>query len=312
MIKKIFSGSISVLCFFCMLLCPAIVFEGAQDGLLLWFQIVFPTLFPFMMISAVLISGHGIDIICSIAGPVISRIFSVSNNGSFVVLSGFLCGYPMGAKTVSDLLQTRRITVDEGKYLLSFCNNTSPAFIMNYIAWKIFEKTELIVPSMIILFTVPIMLSFIFRKAYFYKNKITRKSAEEKLYVFSYAKEKSDFDVCLMRSLESIVKIGGYIIIFSVLSRILQYFFSDYYPFTIIFSFLEMTNGIIILKNNISDPALCYASVIGLTAFGGICSIAQTKCMIEDTGISVLPYIIQKLAAAAAASLMAYLYICFF
>lgn len=312
MAKKVFSGAIPALFFFSMLCCPGIVFEGAQDGLLLWFQIVFPTLFPFMMISSILISSQGFNFICSLAGPLVSRIFSVSKNGSFVILCGFLCGYPMGAKTTADLIHSRKISTAEGRYLLSFCNNTSPAFIINYIAWKIFERKELIFPSLLILMSVPVMLSFIFRKIYCVNKDLKASEIKEELYMSKFGNERDDFDSCMMHSLEAIVKVGGYIIVFSVLIKVLQYYFSESYPVTVMLSFLEMTNGIILLKENIPDPALCYASVIGLTAFGGFCSIAQTKCMIADTGISIIPYLTEKLAAAAAASLLAYFYILLF
>ena len=37
--------------FFTMLLCPETVFQGACDGLLLWYQILIPTLFPYLIVT---------------------------------------------------------------------------------------------------------------------------------------------------------------------------------------------------------------------------------------------------------------------
>ena len=71
---------------------------------------------------------------------------------------------------------------------------------------------------------------------------------------------------------------------------------------------LEVTNGILLIHENVADPGAAYAFTVGLTAFGGLCSVAQTDCMVQGSGLSILPYTIQKLTAAVAASLIAYLY----
>ena len=110
--------------FAAMLLFPKAVFSGAEEGLLLWFQIIFPTLFPFLVATSLLLSSGGLSLSAGIFGGVFRRIFRVSKNGTFAVLSGFLCGYPMGAKVTADLLRAGRISQDEARYLLS-CNSTS-------------------------------------------------------------------------------------------------------------------------------------------------------------------------------------------
>ena len=152
------------LMFGAMLLFPKAVFNGASEGLLLWFQVVFPTLFPFMLITNLLMDSGGLAFISSIFRRPFRRIFGVSGNGSFAVLAGFLCGYPMGAKVTADLLRTGRITRAEGQYLLSFCNNTSPVFIINFIVWKTLGEDQLLLPSLAVLMGGPVLLSFLFRR----------------------------------------------------------------------------------------------------------------------------------------------------
>ena len=98
-----------------MLFSPREVFSGAEDGLLLWFNTVFPTLFPFMLVSGLMMAGGGLDVISGIFGKALGRIFAVSGSGAFAVLTGFLCGYPMGAKAAADLLRSGRITKSEGQ-----------------------------------------------------------------------------------------------------------------------------------------------------------------------------------------------------
>ena len=297
--------------FAAMLIFPQAVFSGAEEGLLLWFQIIFPTLFPFLVVTSLLLSSGGLNLITHLFGGLFRRIFRVTQNGAFAVLAGFLCGYPMGAKVTADLLRAEKISDREARYLLSFCNNTSPVFIINFIVWKTFGDERLMLPTLLILIGSPVLMSFIFRRIYLKgRHPFPEPSAalKEKKTRFDF----SVLDSCMMNSFEAIVKVGGYIILFSVLLSLLEELSGQNSILIAAAPALEVTNGILLLSSSVSDPGLRYAAVLGLTSFGGLCSAAQTQCMLEGTGLSVIPYIIQKLTTAAAASLLSFIYLALF
>lgn len=297
--------------FAAMLIFPQAVFSGAEEGLLLWFQIIFPTLFPFLVVTSLLLSSGGLNLITRLFGGLFRRIFRVTQNGAFAVLAGFLCGYPMGAKVTADLLRAEKISDREARYLLSFCNNTSPVFIINFIVWKTFGNERLMLPTLLILIGSPVLMSFIFRRIYLKgRHPFPEPSAalKEKKTRFDF----SVLDSCMMNSFEAIVKVGGYIILFSVLLSLLEELSGQNSILMAAAPALEVTNGILLLSSCVSDPGLRYAAVLGLTSFGGLCSAAQTQCMLEGTGLSVIPYIIQKLTTAAAASLLSFIYLALF
>ncbi len=297
--------------FAAMLIFPQAVFSGAEEGLLLWFQIIFPTLFPFLVVTSLLLSSGGLNLITRLFGGLFRRIFRVTQNGAFAVLAGFLCGYPMGAKVTADLLRAEKISDREARYLLSFCNNTSPVFIINFIVWKTFGDERLMRPTLRILIGSPVLMSFIFRRIYLKgRHPFPEPSAalKEKKTRFDF----SVLDSCMMNSFEAIVKVGGYIILFSVLLSLLEELSGQNSILMAAAPALEVTNGILLLSSSVSDPGLRYAAVLGLTSFGGLCSAAQTQCMLEGTGLSVIPYIIQKLTTAAAASLLSFIYLALF
>lgn len=297
--------------FAAMLIFPQAVFSGAEEGLLLWFQIIFPTLFPFLVVTSLLLSSGDLNLITRLFGGLFRRIFRVTQNGAFAVLAGFLCGYPMGAKVTADLLRAEKISDREARYLLSFCNNTSPVFIINFIVWKTFGDERLMLPTLLILIGSPVLMSFIFRRIYLKgRHPFPEPSAalKEKKTRFDF----SVLDSCMMNSFEAIVKVGGYIILFSVLLSLLEELSGQNSILMAAAPALEVTNGILLLSSSVSDPGLRYAAVLGLTSFGGLCSAAQTQCMLEGTGLSVIPYIIQKLTTAAAASLLSFIYLALF
>jgi sporulation integral membrane protein YlbJ len=307
--KRNLAGIGIVLLFALMLISPKAVFNGASEGLLLWFQIILPTLFPFIIVTNLLLYTDSIHYISGIFGKLLCWVFRVSENGSFAVIVGFLCGYPMGAKVTADLISTGHITENEGKYLLSFCNNTSPVFILNFIVWKTLNREELMLPSLLILLITPMLLSFIFRKFYLQGEKqfhhIKKSNEEKKNWNFRIV------DTCIMDSFETITKVGGYIILFSVILSLAES--SPWQPdiLKVLLPSLEVTTGITMIGRSQVSLFIQYPAILGLTAFGGFCSVAQTQCMIQKTSLSILTYTIEKLATAGVTSLIAFLYLYF-
>jgi sporulation integral membrane protein YlbJ len=287
-----------------MLIFPKQTFEGASNGLLLWFQIVLPTLLPFIILSNLLIHTNAVTYISTIVKPFMQRLFRVSDYGCYAVFVGFLCGYPMGAKVVADLIQTEKISGEEGQYLLSFCNNTSPMFIISFIVMQNFKNESLLLGTLVILYLAPVVCSFLFRRFYkVNKQSFIQKKHSNEGFFFDF----NLFDNCIMNGFETITKVGGYIMLFSVLFSICETVSYTKY----LLPFLEITNGIHWISNNIQPLYITFPLVLTLTSFGGFCAIAQTNSMIQESKLSILPYIIQKLITALVTSLLAMIYIQF-
>ncbi len=293
----------AVLCiaFFVVMLCfPKETLSGATNGLLLWFQIVLPTLLPYFVATNLLIQTNSIQFISKIFGPALRKLFHVSSDGSFAILAGFLCGYPIGAKVTADLVRTHRITETEGNYLLSFCNNTSPAFITSYLVIQNLKQDSLVLQTLLILYLSPTLCSFLFR--WFYKAPPKHKSNSVSNHKLQFSFEI--LDTSIMNGFENITKVGGYIILFSILFSL-----GSRLPFSELFSVFEVTNGIPCIINVCTTFPKAYVLTLALTSFGGFCSIAQTKAMLGGTKLSIVKYTIEKLVTAMVTSLLALFFI---
>ena len=106
--------------FLLMLFSPETVATGAANGLLLWYRQVLPVLFPFLLITGLLIRTESISLINHALFPILKPFLGISEKASFSVVCGFLCGFPVGAKSCSDLTDKGEISSAEGEYLLSF------------------------------------------------------------------------------------------------------------------------------------------------------------------------------------------------
>lgn len=302
--KKYVSLFLMIGLFVLMLCFPRETFSGASNGLLLWFQVVLPTLLPFIILSNLLIHTNAVTYIANIVKPFIQKIFHVSDYGCYAAFVGFLCGYPMGAKVIADLIQTGRISQKEGQYLLSFCNNTSPMFIISFIVMQNFKNESLLLGTIVILYLSPIFCSFIFRKYYqIKKHSFSNLKCQKESFCFHF----NLFDDCIMNGFETITKVGGYIILFSVLFSLCELITWT----KNIIPLLEITNGISYITNYNMPLSVTYPYILALTSFGGFCAIAQTNSMLQNTKLSIFPYIIQKLITALVTSLLAIIYIQF-
>lgn len=228
------------------------------------------------------------------------------------MIIGFLCGYPMGSKTVADLYTKNLISKQEASYLLSFCNNCSPAFIISYFCIQISKDTSLIIPSLIIILGTPLLMSALFRHIYIYNTANLRNSF---ISADIQQTERDHFtgamiDDSLSNAIENILKIAGYIVIFCIIIELCDNnFFKKSFFFQAIFvPGLEITNGLTALKNSGYHLQIKYIMSIFCMSHGGLCSIAQTMSMINKTKISIFIYTIEKLATSIAASLFALIY----
>ena len=305
--------TIPILIFFlCMLSFPQTVFTGASYGLVLWFRHVLPTLLPYMILINILICTPALHWICRITSPFLCPLLGTSYYGTFAVLTGFLCGYPMGAKTASDLLDAQKISRSEASYLLSFCNNTSPAFILSYVVTQNLKKSDLCIPFFLILTLTPLMLSFIFRL--FYRLQESSGSFSQAT-PSSFPDPSGNFsdgflDRCIMNAFKSITKVGGYMMMFSVLIQLLASALPDNTASLLLYSSLEISTGIRRLASSALYTSHKIILCAALTSFGGWCCIAQTYSMISGNHLPILPYIAEKLATALVTSLLisAYIY----
>jgi hypothetical protein len=269
-----------------------------------------------------MINTPAIHLLARLTAPVLGRLFGVSAYGTIAVLTGFLCGYPMGSKVTADLIRQGYLSVEEGQYLLSFCNNTSPMFIVSYLMWQNLKCPERTLPSLVILIAAPVTVSFLVRLrnrnlssdrlSSNWKN--SRKNSRKTSY-YQPAQTGALNDVLddsIMNGFEAITKVGGYMMIFSIIISLLQTFIHDGNIWgTYFLASLELTNGIDVLCTAFSSSHLYIASLT-LTAFGGWCAVAQTHSMIHGTGLKLSPHIIEKLATAVVTSLYAYCYISLF
>ena len=207
--KKLIISLTSIIFMLLMILSPKISLFGASRGLLLWFNNVLPTLLPFMIATNVIIRLNVMGSISSFLNRHLKSAVNFPVCIVYIILTGLLCGFPMGAKVINDFYKNSDISFDEASWLISFCNLPSPMFIISYTAVNTLScsRPAIIVISFYLSALIISILSYII---YFKKNapksiNIKNKSDAMKEHRFSI----SSFESSLTDSYIAIAKIGG-------------------------------------------------------------------------------------------------------
>lgn len=273
-------GAVSILLLALLLAFPGISIEGASGGLLLWYQVVLPTLSPFMICTQMVSVLGGMELLMKPFYPLLHGIFGLSLPGAYVMLCGLLCGYPLGAKMCSDFCSEGRISREEAAYLLAICNHPSPMFLLGYVRSQLPNH----VPP-VLLFTclyLPVLPLSLLAGACYRNRSANPVSgfAEQKPAPFM---RRRSLEEVIGSTCETMVLIGGYIMLFSILAAWINHLKGLPLPVkAVLAGAAEITSGVhqvcTLLPAEDTLPL-----VIGAVAFGGLSGIFQTKSVIRKS-----------------------------
>ena len=181
--------------------------------------------------------------------------------------------------------------------MLTFCNNPSPAFLITYVGHICLEGKLHIGFLVGILFLSDMICMCFFRFTFYRKNSLlsfcTQKTSEQE-----YTSARL-LDFVIMNSFETMAKLGGYILMFSILSAAISHFW--YLPAQgkyILLGLIEVTTGLHGLLLSGFSYSLRVLLALCMSAFGGFCIMAQTKSVLGKE-LSLHPYASAKCMNAA-------------
>jgi len=264
-------------------------------------------------------------------------IFNVPGEGAFALIMGIISGYPVGAKIVSNLKEQKVCSDVECERLLAFTNNSGPLFIIGTVGIGLFYDAKIGMLLFICHILACLSVGFIFRWWHINQenpslnyNKKFRLSSKI-LLPRSY--EAYNETVCfsnlgeilsksIINAINSVVTIGGFVVLFSVIVSILQNShilyvinklldplfnligISDLYCNGIITGIIEVTNGVqniaLLNTSNYSSQIIICAFLLG---FGGFSVLLQVLSITSKAHISIKPYFLGKVLQAMLSAL---------
>lgn len=279
--KQYFPLSLILIVLFALLLIfPSVSFQGVKSGLVLWGLTLVPVLFPFFLLTGL-----------------IRIYFPVSDTAPFYLILGFLSGYPVGAS----LLASSRNPHIRSDFYLGLISNPSPAFLITFVGEKALALGE-----KRFLFYLMILLSSLLGNviANFFLQPVYPVKEQEKINNPDNIHGEMIEEV-LWHSIEILLKIGGYIMFFSIIAHFLLLIpIKSSFFYIILPGFCELTTGISLISNSSVSTAQKIVPAAFLSSFGGLCSVLQIKSVLGSSGLSVINYIIRKLLGSGIAVIL--------
>lgn len=301
-----------VFCLMFLILFPKDSFKAALGGLVLWFEMIIPALLPFAILSNIFIRFHIATYVSVLFEPILGRLFHIRREGCFCILAGFLFGYPMGAKIANDLVVEGQLSKQEGEFLFLFCNQASPAFILNYVVLNGFQDENLFLPFLGIFLVSSITIGLLLRFIIYRKESWNLKK-EVIVYNQKISAPFEVLDSCVMNGVETILKLGAYIILFSIFVKIAEILLNDFYYIKVLcIGILEMTNGVAYLTAMSGSFEAKFLLSLFCVGFGGLSCIFQTASMVKSSHFSMFKYLIAKIMTAFIFILYGMIYLHFF
>lgn len=256
-------------------------------GLELWFETMIPALVPFMILSGIMVRMQLTENFTSLIYPIVKRIYRVSRNVCYVMFLGFLCGFPMGAKTIYDLYSRQMLQKREAEFLLAFCNNIGPVYFISFVLPLLQRK--MVLPYLIGMYGIPLLYGLVLRYTVYRDISMiqpsgklckNRGSGNQGIQLLNAVDES------ILSSVQSILCLGGYMILFNLLN-LFPHILLGKQP-VLMAPLFEISGGLNLLKNRAPVYTLL------LLPFGGLSCIAQTNSCIKNTDLSIADYFLHK------------------
>ncbi|MEN1966988.1 sporulation integral membrane protein YlbJ [Lentibacillus sp. N15] len=333
-IKTLILAGITGFIAFAILTVPDQASEASIRGLNIWWESVFPTLLPFFIIAELLMSFGVVNFIGVLFEPIMRPIFNVPGVGSFAWTMGMVSGYPTGAKISAHLREEQQISQIEAERLVSFSNASSPLFIIGVIAGGLFHDLKLGVLLLACHYIANTLVGICMRFYGTSKEK-DKKAGRKKVSVKRALKEMHRTRLndprpfgqvmgdAVLNSVKTLVMIGGFIILFSVFTKLL--FILGISPiiasgFHILFKMLmlpielalpflsglfEITLGSQMISQISIDNLLAQMIIVSfILGFHGLSVQAQVSSIIAKTDIRFAPYFFARFLHAIFAGLL--------
>lgn len=269
---------------------PSAASDGARSGLSVCAGVIIPSLFPFLLISALLRAQGVPEALARIAGPLL-RVFGLPPAVAAPFLLGLCGGYPVGASAVAELVRAGALTPEEGARALPVCNNTGPGFIVGVAGSAVFGSVRagLLLYLCHTLAALTLALLSGRRRP---PAKAVRAKAPARAGLGA-------FPLCVSDAVRTTLDVCGYVVFFSMLSSIFTALglFSSLagalalrahtelrLAGALLTGLLELGSGVAALRGAAPSPAALAVAAF-LLGFGGLSVHAQTLCVVSGTKI---------------------------
>jgi sporulation integral membrane protein YlbJ len=305
---RILAGASVLAMMAALLLYPAESVAAARAGLVLCGNVIIPSLFPFFVLSTLLVDLGIVVWFGRALEGAMWPLFRVNGVCASALTLGLVGGYPVGARTAISLYRKGLCSRTEAERLLAFCNNSGPAFILGVGGAGVFVSGSVGLLLYAVHMLASVLVGLVFR---FYKpgGRPARRRTEN--YIGA-PRLTAVFTAAVRDGFSAVLGICAFVVFFSVVIRLLTLSgaFSAAAKLLVPLGFTEtgaenLLTGVIELTSGVWSLAGTGALVgrLSLAAFmlgwAGVSVHCQVLSFLGESGLSAKTYFAGKLLHGA-------------
>lgn len=280
----------------------------------IWKNSIFPSLFPFFVISEILVNYGFIEFVGELFKPIMKKLFKVSGSAAYVFIMGMISGFPSSAKYVRELYKQKLIDEKCGTKILLFTHFSNPLFILGTISITFLNNKNTGLLILICHYISNIIIGLIFRNyapsknentKFSFKNSINLMTAHRLKYKKSFGEIISN---SVINSVNTLLLILGTITLFLIITTIIDQNLNLIpYHQAILNGTIEMTQGLKYIS--IVEISLKLKTIIStmFISFGGLSVHMQVMSILSDTQIKYFPFLLARILHATISGILVFL-----
>ncbi len=316
-------------------------FQAGIAGLKVFWDVVFPSLLPFFILSDLLLGLGVVNALGVFLEPLMRPLFNVPGVGAFALSMGLAAGYPMDAVITAKFRRSGQCSRVEGERMLAFTNTADPLFMFGAVAVGMFKSPALGVllaaAHYISAFVVGVTFKFYGRREERYERPQRQRQRDSGSMLrrayreMMIAREHDGRPLgrllgdAVSDSIKTLLMIGGFIMFFAVLLRVMaQAGVVDVIaiPLVALFQALHMNTSLVsplisglfeidigsAASAVVSAPLIERVSVVSaIIAWSGLSVHAQVASVLTNTDIRIGPYLVARVYQAIVAAVATFL-----
>ena len=264
-----------------------IVISSTKSSCILFFNKIFITIFPFIILSDILIYFDYHIFLKNTIGKIISKIFNIDSNATIVFILSILTSHPANAVYIKDLLDNKIINLETANKLLCFTYFPSISFVIATIGLSLYNSFKIGIIIYLFCLLNNIIIGLYLRK---YKNTS---------FIVMPLKKKdllSTIKASILKGINTSIIILGNLIIFTIIINLITKYLSINQILLSIFSgLIELTTGIINVSNLNINVYYKIIFTIFLLDFSSLSILFQSFSILSDYKIDKKRILIIKL-----------------
>ena len=277
----------------------------------IWKENVFPSLFPFFVLSELLINYGFIELLGELFKPIMNKLFKVKGVGAFAIIMSIISGFPSSAKYIKELFKKNLIDENEATKILTFTHFSNPLFILGTISLLFLNNKEVGLLILICHYIGNFIIGIMFRNYYPSKEETKKISLKNTLIEISDKRIKNNKSFgeiitnALLNSINTLILILGVITMFLVITTIIDNNINiNSFHQSILNGFFEMTQGLKYVSLEEIPLKLKSTISVMIISFGGLSVHMQIISILSDTKIKYFPFLTARIIHTVISSLL--------